>query len=152
MILISHRGNINGKNIEKENSPDYIIETLKLGFDVEIDIWIKDDKWYLGHDEPLYNIDINYFKQYFNNLWFHCKNLEALERIKNINNTIYFWHENDTYTLTSNNLIWTYPGMKLSNYSICVLPEECNYSNIELYSCYGICSDFIKKYKEINYL
>ena len=34
MILISHRGNLTGKNPERENHPDYIKEALDLGFDV----------------------------------------------------------------------------------------------------------------------
>ena len=36
MILISHRGNINGKKIELENNPSYIQSTLNLGYEVEI--------------------------------------------------------------------------------------------------------------------
>ena len=34
MILISHRGNLNGVNVKKENSVDYIEEALDQGFDV----------------------------------------------------------------------------------------------------------------------
>ena len=57
MILISHRGNRNGKNVDRENSPDYIQEALDEGYDVEIDVWVKDDKFFLGHDEPEYTTD-----------------------------------------------------------------------------------------------
>ena len=35
MILISHRGNLNGKKVDEENSPKYIEKALKEGFDVE---------------------------------------------------------------------------------------------------------------------
>ena len=38
MILISHRGNTNGKNINRENTKSYIDEAIAKGFDVEIDI------------------------------------------------------------------------------------------------------------------
>ena len=37
MKLNSHRGNLNGPN-EKENSPEYIIESLTLGYDCENDV------------------------------------------------------------------------------------------------------------------
>ena len=37
MILISHRGNIDGKIVERENHPEYIDEAIALGYDVEID-------------------------------------------------------------------------------------------------------------------
>ena len=38
MILISHRGNINGPNPEMENNPEYIQKALDLGYDVEVDV------------------------------------------------------------------------------------------------------------------
>lgn len=152
MIFISHRGNINGKDLERENSPGYIIEALNKKYDVEVDIWHKNNKWYLGHDEPKYVINLEKLKKYYNNIWFHCKNIESLEKFYNYKNLTYFWHDNDSYTLTSNNIIWTYPGIKLSSMSICVLPETYNYNIVDLYSCYGICSDYIEDYKNNYYL
>ena len=46
-------------------------------------------------------------------------------------------------TLTSR-LYWTYPGNKLFENSICVLPEKSDYKS---FFCKGICSDYILKYK-----
>jgi hypothetical protein len=60
MKLIAHRGNINGPNKEKENNPDYIFTALKLGYDAEIDIWYINNKWYLGHDNPVFEIKYNF--------------------------------------------------------------------------------------------
>ena len=34
MILISHRGNIDGKQLDKENHSNYIFEAIKQGFQV----------------------------------------------------------------------------------------------------------------------
>ena len=39
MKLIAHRGNINGPNIEEENKPNYLINTINKGFFVELDLW-----------------------------------------------------------------------------------------------------------------
>ena len=39
MILISHRGNITGKQPELENDPNYIRAALDENYDVEIDVW-----------------------------------------------------------------------------------------------------------------
>jgi hypothetical protein len=151
MILISHRGNINGKNIEKENSPSYIQEALDIGYSVETDIWLLNNTWFLGHDQPVYEINIlNIFKFYFSKIYFHCKNLEALEELSKYADIHCFWHQNDDFTLTSNKYIWTYPGKKLTTKSICVLPEISNYSNLELINCAGICSDNIEKYRIIT--
>lgn len=146
MKLISHRGNINGKNPERENSPDYIFEALKKGYEVEIDIWYTDD-WFLGHDEPTYQLDMTIFVPYFDKIWFHCKNLQSLYKIVEWD-THYFWHQTDDFTLTSKGYIWTYPNKPLTNRSICVLPED-NYPLWD-FKCYGICSDFIKNYNFLN--
>ena len=46
MILISHRGNLNGPNEDRENSPYYIMEAIDDGYDVEVDLWWVDGKVY----------------------------------------------------------------------------------------------------------
>ncbi len=56
MILISHRGNTYGPKKELENKPEYILDTLQKGYDVEIDVWSVDKQFYLGHDKPQYKI------------------------------------------------------------------------------------------------
>ena len=142
MKFISHRGNINGKNLELENNPTYIKEAIKKGYDVEIDVWFI-DTFYLGHDKPEYKVTKNFLKN--NKLWCHAKNLLALENLQKLK-TKYFWHQEDDYTLTSNGFIWTYPGKKLSKKSICVLPELKKIRIPKHIS--GICSDKIEKYKK----
>jgi hypothetical protein len=143
MILISHRGNIEGKNPQLENNPDYIDKAISLGYDVEIDLWFIDGRTYLGHDVPQYEVDDEWFANRANKLWVHCKNTDSLSWIRN---TIlhYFWHEEDTLTLTSKNYIWVYPGKQPIIGSIAVMPEI--YSD-DVSKCLGICSDHIKKYK-----
>ena len=141
MILISHRGNINGRIEEAANRPDYIENTLRLGYDVEVDVWFLNGKFYLGHDEALYATN----KLFLSNprLWVHCKNVEAILELKH-SKVHYFWHENDTITLTSQEFIWAYPGKQPIKNSIAVLPE-LNNDNID--NCIGICSDYIENYK-----
>ena len=41
MYLVSHRGNIQGKQPDRENSPGYIIEAVKSGYYCEVDIWVN---------------------------------------------------------------------------------------------------------------
>ena len=48
MFKIAHRGNLKGPNQRFENEPSYIIEALKEGFDVEVDVWLLKDKLYLN--------------------------------------------------------------------------------------------------------
>ena len=142
MILISHRGNTEGKT-SQENHPDYIMKAYNWGYDVEIDVWFIDNKYYLGHDEPIYETNLDFVKN--RHFWVHCKNLDALYNLSNYKKDInYFWHQDDEYTLTSWGVIWTFPGKILTNYSVAVLPEL--YTNTKLDKCYGICSDYIKRY------
>jgi len=145
MILISHRGNIDEKIVERENHPDYIDTAINLGYDVEIDMWWVDGKTYLGHDVPQYEVDDEWLTERINKLWVHCKNIELLNWIRSTT-LHYFWHEEDTLTLTSKNQIWAYPGKQPILGSIAVMPE-INKDNISL--CIGICSDYIKNYKKL---
>jgi hypothetical protein len=144
MILISHRGNLNGIDTKNENRPDYIINALEHGFDVEIDVRAFKNKLYLGHDEPEYEISNNFIEN--EKLWCHAKEPGALELISKLKCT-YFWHQNDDYTLCSNGYFWVYPGKKIIKNSICVLPEKFN-DNYQ--GCSGICSDYIEKYKKYD--
>lgn len=142
MILISHRGNIDGKT-EKENEPNYILQAIELGYDVEVDVWLKEDKLYLGHDEPQYITDESFLKN--PRLWCHAKDIDTLYHLLSLKTTCFF-HHLDQATLTSNNYIWTYPGYKLTVNSICVLPESIDEGNRTEFKCFGICSDIIKHY------
>lgn len=142
-LLISHRGNTNGSNSERENSLEYIIEALNLKFDVEIDVWFVDNKFYLGHDYPKYKINKQFLKT--KGLWCHAKNLTALTEMLFISDINCFWHQEDDVTLTSKNYIWTYPGKPIANKkAIAVCPERVQYWDIS--TAYGICSDFIKNF------
>lgn len=144
MILISHRGNINGPSPD-ENNPTLILATLALGYHVEIDVWFVDDKFMLGHDQPTYEVDSSFLIR--SRLWCHAKNVDALIELNNLNVTHYFWHQEDDCTLTSSHYIWTYPGKVLTEQSIAVMPELvmdiCDLpKNIA-----GVCSDFVSQLK-----
>ena len=149
MKLISHRGNIDGKLVSYENEPNYIDIAINEGFDVEVDVWYTKPNQsgkilFLGHDKPQYGVDLKWFLDRIDKLWVHCKNIEAVEFFSNHPDDYnFFWHENDTLTLTSKKYIWTYPGKQPISNSIAVMPELYN---DPVSNCFGICSDFIKKY------
>jgi hypothetical protein len=142
MLKISHRGNLSGPS-PRENHPFYIEEAIFAGFDVEVDIYLVDNQLWLGHDKPQYLTSKTFVDRYKDSLWIHCKNLEALEYFVNLKeNYKYFWHEEDSYTLTSNGLIWTYPGKPITNKSIIVLRGQDVGSSYKV--AFGICSDYVK--------
>jgi hypothetical protein len=148
MILIAHRGNIDGKIESYENEPNYIDLAIKKGYDVEIDVWVIEGTFHLGHDKPQYSISLDWLYKRKNKLWIHCKNIEAIEWFNSLIGTYhYFWHQEDTVTLTSKNFIWAYPNKQPIENSIAVMPELCD---DDVSQCLGICSDYIEKYKNEN--
>jgi hypothetical protein len=148
MKIISHRGLLGGPNRNLENVPGQILLSLEAGYDCEIDVRLIDGKWMLGHDTPDFEVPFEFLEQ--PGLWIHAKNLEALYQLSKTN-LVYFWHQNDDYIITSNSYIWAYPGKPLTDRSVMVLPEweDNTLKNIINVNCFGICSDYPEKIKQI---
>ena len=142
MKLIAHRGNINGPNPERENHPEYILEALDQGYDVEVDVWWSLSEGYcLGHDEPQYSVSWQFINH--PGLWLHCKDYETLKDLiaSKLN---FFYHTDEDYVLTSHKYIWAYPGKLGTENTICVMPE---YYDTPVEGFAGVCSDYVEKYK-----
>jgi len=143
MILISHRGNVGGKEPGFENIPEYIDDTLNKGYHVEIDVWYKNG-FYLGHDNPQYKVNPWFLVR--DKVWCHAKNIKAITEMRKYPDIHYFWHQEDDITITSKGYIWAHPGKQPIKGSIAVLPELYN-DNVDM--CYGVCSNNIEKYKNV---
>jgi len=144
MIKISHRGNINNIDHTRENSPSYIDEAIRMGYDVEIDIRFINDQLYLGHDIPEYKIDINFLTKRKDNLWVHTKDFKSLSRLISLPLRIFF-HEKEAHTIIHNtNLIWSHNLNESNENSIIPLLTRQSISESSKYMhVYGICSDFV---------
>ncbi len=147
MILIAHRGNTRGPNPDWENNPDYIYQAIEQGFDVEVDIRLIDDEWWLGHDRPQYKINDEILNEISLNAWLHCKNLAAMEELTS-SYYLYnaFWHQADDYTLTSRHFIWCYPGVPVPDGGISVLLGDPTYNIPNSWG--GVCSDYVESIRE----
>ena len=149
MILIAHRGLMNGPDKSLENKPEQIDKALKEGYDVEVDVWHSNGKWFLGHDGPITEIPFKFLKK--KGLWIHCKNWWALESLTATSRKLhYFWHQTDCYTLTSKGIPWVYPGKRTITTGVRVLPEEVgDLKDIaSMDKCYGICSDYVNEIRK----
>ena len=154
MIIISHRGNIDGPS-EEENHPDSIDKCISLGYDVEVDVRYDPltTVFWLGHDEPQYKVSVKWVANRHDRLWIHCKDIITLYEFAKYEHAgyQYFWHQGDDFTLTSGNIIWTYPGKPYTPRSIMVMPEEImdvdKISDLKVTDCYGICTDYPSKLK-----
>ena len=104
MIIISHRGNIEGPNSDCENHPAYIVKALEQGFDVEIDLW-KTDRLYLGHSKPTYEVESK-------KLGCEVVDIIKMRNVSNILNPTYCYIFKVKKDLNPNNknTQFTYPG------------------------------------------
>ena len=167
--IIAHRANLGGPNPEVENNPEQIDKCIEKGYDVEIDLRIDESTktLWLGHDTPDYKVTWYWLAQRLRNLWIHCKDYNTLVELSSHETSKdngfdipaggcnFFWHQEDEYTLTSNNIIWAYPGKpdnlktsKLIN-TVLVMPEwnKIDWESLKLLRCYGICTDYPEKLK-----
>jgi len=153
MLIIAHRGLLNGPDARLQNAPQQIAAALSAGYDAEIDVWLNDDRWFLGHDGPEHETDLDFISH--PKLWIHCKNLAAFFELRRLNATHnYFVHESDPVVLTSKGNIWTFMGLieTKNAESICVMPEVTyKWPDIERMvigrEWYGYCTDYPERFK-----
>ena len=146
MFIISHRGNIEGKDRDRDNNPSAINEVLSLGYDVEVDVWYVDGTLVLGHDYPEHEVTIEFLSR--RRVWCHSKTLVTLEYLlsKEIHT---FYHESDAGTLTNRGFIWTYPGEVITSKSIAVMPELAD-KTWDITGAIGVCTDFPIQYTNLR--
>ncbi|NJO64536.1 MAG: hypothetical protein HC836_42255 [Richelia sp. RM2_1_2] len=151
MIIISHRGNINGVDIY-ENNPYKILEKAALlpDFHFEVDIWNHNGKYFLGHNGPLFDFDEKLLS-IAPRLWFHCKNLDALrsiakEKSKKWRWCKFFFHNQDYCAPVliknpENNIYftyWVYPNLDCKSDGVIVHLDGPLHKK---YNWMGVCTD-----------
>jgi hypothetical protein len=150
MILISHRGNVDGIQ-GTENHPDYIDEAISKGFDVEIDVRkYRTTGLWLGHDSSTYQTDEEWLLSRKDNLWIHAKNFAALELLLKLNLRV-FYHSKEQHSVIGNtHVIWSHNIIEATHNSIIPLLDVDNLETwrdmIGTTDVYGICSDYVGKW------
>ena len=141
MRIISHRGNLNGSDPTRENQQWAIDECISLGFDVEIDLWLENNKLYLGHDKPQINISRYFLFAISDFAWIHAKNFEEVSwlSVNKTYNLNWFWHENDKMTLTSKQIPWCYPNNYIDGGVTVVFDDLLQEVSLNIY---GVCTDY----------
>ena len=147
MIVISHRGNLEGVNPEKENSLSYIAHAIHKGYEVEIDLRSKGGKLFLGHDTPDHPVTPEWLEIYRNYLWIHVKDFESLKWLTSQEVEFkYFCHESDKYCLTSNGYIWSHDlENEMTDHCIVPLLDADSVDTFSQDGFYAVCTDFAYK-------
>ncbi len=151
MIKIAHRGNYEGRNIERENTKSYIEEAIAAGHDVEIDVWLLDGKWYLGHDFPNEEIELSFMERPC--VWVHAKDLQGYVSLYNNPKVHTFWHNQDNFVFTSKGIKWANCGI-ITYDGVMVMPELNTDSALHMSNVrfrpnerpLGVCTDNFKLY------
>lgn len=107
MIKIAHRGNYKERNEDLENTEEYIIEAIRLGYHCEVDVWFEDNKYFLGHDKPEQETKLEFLKN--NKIICHAKSADTALEISRHRDIHYFCHDKDFMTITSKGWQWVYP-------------------------------------------
>ena len=159
MKVIAHRGLLDGPDLSLENNPDYISHYLShfTGLYAEVDLWITDEKFYLGHDSPQYLISESFLHEFIDQLILHVKinfdNSSGFSSFSSLCKAGFhlFSHDSDDFSFTSKGWIWAHPRLNLIPGTIAVMPE--NYLSINQLvpiisraMVKGVCTDHSRRF------
>lgn len=141
-IYLANRGNLEGVNVDEENSMEYLQNAISKGFCVKTDIWLILGRTVTGVTHPSKGIDLNALSK--DKVLIQARNSSAyfylLEQGYHC-----FWRETDRFVMTNRNYILSYGGYTFPK-AIVMDPEEPTVLKPEDYI--GICSNFIAGYKQ----
>lgn len=149
MIFISYRGVYDGNNFEDENTPNQIGKAMSAGYNVMIDVWKVDDKFYLGNEQPLTEVTAKYLQN--KRFWLNARNAEMQTYLTIQPHSLYpnyFWFPYmppPPYVEASNGKLITPGTVPINNSSVVYLPEISDtglFSTVKL-KCFGITSSYL---------
>ena len=142
-IIISHLGNIDGRQAEKENTLPYIQKALKEGWHVCIDVLFHNGNFLLPHDAGHTAIPPALLSK--QRIWCRASNAETVDALCNVNAHCFLLSEY-FMSLTSSQFIWTLPPHALVARSIAAFPELAAPEWLDLAEPAGLCSNEPARY------
>jgi hypothetical protein len=155
MVYYSSNGNISHIDLERESSPDYILEAVKSGYKVRFCIRLmSDDNLWIGEHEAKYKIeDIDFLFKNSKHFLIHCKNISSLHKLREIDlkkQLHYYYHATDNVSISSKGyFLIDYGKRPLGENVIAMFPEDTDYQISDLKKCFGVCSGNIEFYKKL---
>jgi hypothetical protein len=143
MLLLSNQGNIVGKDLELEATPDQLTKTLDQGWSVRLKIWKIHKTLAVGSDYPTHEITDNWLKQINpEKILCHAQNLGAIMWLQS-NNIHFYCRKNDSISITNRGIILTFGDLAIPN-AIAMEADLCLAGHLK--DCLGICSNYIGGY------
>jgi hypothetical protein len=103
MLLIANRGNLFGRNLERENSPDYLNEAINQGYHVMVDAWWVEGCFWFGKNRPTHKPiggGIDWLTHAVNSVWIRAKSAETFVRAHDLGLNV-FWQQSDMYAYST---------------------------------------------------
>lgn len=142
-LLISNRGNLNGINNQRENSPDYVKEALDKGYYVVVDVWAIGKHLAIGTHYAQHVVSIDFLQN--PRIFARTNNVSTLTSL--LESKVHcFLNIQDS--LTNGGLLWRgYPTLEVTPRCIVYMPEWMlgDINKVHDVICTGICSNFIEK-------
>jgi hypothetical protein len=137
-IVISHLGNISGRNPERENTLSYIREALDAGWHVCVRVRYANDAFMLPHASGWSIAPPAMLSK--QRIWCYTDDAESMDALCGINAHAFFLTENMP-TLTTAQFVWTLPPHRLATRSIAAFPELTDAAWLESAEPAGVCSN-----------
>ena len=149
--FICHRGNLERKELANENNPNLLDMRIADGYDVELDVWYKNNELFLGHDNPEYPITFEWLMQ-SSKKYIHTKDASTLEYLllrcgKEGYNPNIFYHTDEHYSLTTRNHIIVLPGQEIIEGSVNMMPEMSPTPK-DTRQAFAVCSDSLSNFSK----
>lgn len=142
-IIISHLGNIDGRNPERENTLPYIRETLNAGWHVCVRVQYRNDAFILPHAAGWSLAPPALLST--QRVWCCTDDADSMDALCGINAHAFFISDNMP-TLTTAQFIWTLPPHRLACRSIAVFPELTDAAWLDTAEPAGLCSNEPRRY------
>lgn len=137
-IIISHLGNITGRQPEHENSLPYVKAALAAGWHVMVEVAFHNGAFFLPTQQGAVFAPPSFFSG--QRVWCRASDPVTLEALCNVGAHC-FSGGTAPYVLTSHQFFWTLPDHTLVDRSIAVYPELASAAWVEAAEPAGLCSN-----------
>jgi hypothetical protein len=137
-IIISHLGNIHGRDETRENRLAYVQEALKAGWHVCVDVVFHCGSFVLPFDGGFNPAPPAFFSK--QRVWCRAHDPMTLDALCNINAHA-FLNTDSGLALTSSQFIWTAQPYDLVARSIAAFPEDAPAAWLDTAEPAGLCSN-----------
>jgi hypothetical protein len=142
-IIISHLGNLNGRQPEHENTLPYVRAALDRGWHICVDVLYRGGRFFLPSVQGQHVAPPAFFSQ--QRVWSRAMTPGTLDALCQVNAPV-VPASTANFSLTSAQFLWTLPTTELTDRSIAVFPELVEDSWLANSEPAGICTNCPEKY------